>query len=292
MKKVFLILAIFFFATEVSAANVFISPTEGEGVEPHMKATIDSLVKSFVSKESNQISSTADAADFTLSPKLIRLGNAYFITIDKTKDGRILYTSNMKAAVPEDLDVTAKRVVRSVLTEVKIEDSATVKDVTIQEETQNTRRYQATRQWRFLFGPTAGSNLNGDSNSFFNFGYAWGMDPNYDATVDWKVASVANGGSYSSLMLAMTYYMDIGKHTPYFRAGIGRASGAAGDNTAFIFSDDSFSGWGAQIGAGYKFFRTSSVNVVVEATYDQAFTQTSETKKTPGLMTVGVGMYY
>jgi hypothetical protein len=293
MKKTFLILAIFFCAFSAAADSIYVQPSDGEGVEAYMRTTVDHLVKSFVTRESHSVASSADSADLVLSPKVMKLGNAYFLTIDKKKGGKVLFSSSMKAANAEELDTVAKRVVRSVLNEQKIEDSATVADVTAEEETKNTRRYQATRQWRFLFGPVTAHDLKSEGGySFFDIGYAWGLDPHYDVTLDFKTSGLKEGAYYTGFLLGLTYYSQLGKHSPYYKAGVGRVTAAAADDTAFFISDDSFSGWGGEVGVGYKFFRTSTVNIVVELTHGIAFGKTAESDSSPGLTTIGFGLYY
>lgn len=205
----------------------------------------------------------------------------------------------MKAANIEDMDTVSIRVVRSVLNEEAPSNSAKVTDVTKDEETRGTRRYKATRQWRIAFGPawSNGLSVNGGGTQW-SLGYIWGIDPDYDLKINWSYyvprSTDEDNARFSEFALGMNYFFTQAKHSLFLTIELGYASAAASENnnTVFNFSEDSASGWAVGLGLGYKFFRTSTVNLGLLASYQYLFDKTEKSDQTPRLSSLNIVVYY
>ena len=227
------------------AETVFVKEPPPEGLDPTMRTTVVELVKSSVAQEKGY-SLTGDAknAEIVLIPKVLKLGESYLFTIEKYKGDKLVFATKMKAANADDLDTVSSRIVRSVLKEIKVADTVTVQDVTKDEETRGTRRYQSTRQWKLAFGPSYGQGLNTTSSStYFEIGYVWGLDPNFDLQLSWIGTyfggkNTFSGASFSDFGLGMVYYLSTDKNAFYVSGAIEKASATANqDDAAFLSSD-------------------------------------------------------
>ncbi len=291
-------LLVVLFAAQAHAESVYVQPPQAEGEEAGLRASVYELVKAAVSNESGYtLESNAKDASLTLRTRVLKLGNSFIMSIDKMKGDRVLFTSKMKAANAEDLDTVSARVVRSALNEVRAEGNAQVDDVTEDEVTRGTRRQQATRQWKLGFGPAWGSNLNTDkSGLLFHLGFVWGVDPHWDIDFGFKATGIDKTGSsaayFSEFMLGANYHLTKGKNSPFLTFGLGRGSAGASQPDAFIITDDTANGWALRAGAGVKLFRTSNVNLGIEANHTILMSKTSRTDQTPGVTSLLIAVYY
>lgn len=283
------------FSFSAFAESVFVAPL-GEGDDASLRAAVYSLVRAAVSNEAGySLASNAKDAQLQLAPHLLKLGSSYIVTVDKLKGERVLFTAKMKAATVDDLDTVSARVVRAALAETKAEATAQVDDVTEHEVTQGTRRQQATRQWKFGFGPAWGSNLNTNKSGLvYALGFVWGIDSDWDVDIAFRGSGFDDTGAFTEFLIGSNYYLTRGKYAPFVTAGVGRGSAVVSKANSSLFnpSDDIASGWMARVGAGYKFFRTSNVNVGIEANYSTLFATTSRTGNTPGVTTLLLSVYY
>ncbi len=292
-----LALLIVLFAANAQADSVFVQTAQAEGEEASLRGTVQELVKAAVSEQSGySLASTAEGADLVLRPRILKLGSAYILTIDKIKADKVLFTSKMRASNAEDLDTVSSRVVRSVLKEVRAESNAQVDDITEDEVSRGTRRHIATRQWEIGFGPAWGTNLNTEKSGLvFHLGFVWGVDPQWDLDLSFRATGIDGKNSssayFSEFMIGTNYHFNKDKNAPFITAGLGRATAGVSDS-AIILNDDTANGWAARVGAGMKFFRTSTVNLGLEANYTFLLAETSVSKKNPGVASFLVSVYY
>lgn len=291
-------LLVVLFAASAQAESVFVQTPQTEGEEASLRSTVQELVKAAISEQSGySLAANAEGADLVLRPRVLKLGSAYVLTIDKLKAGKVLFTSKMRASNAEDLDTVTSRVVRSVLNEVRAEGNAQVDDVTEDEVTRGTRRHVATRQWKIGFGPTWGNSLNTEKSGLaFHLGFVWGVDPHWDLDLSFRATGIEGKNSsdayFSEFMIGTNYHLNKNKNAPFLTAAIGRASAGVSSNTAIVFNDDTANGWAARVGAGMKFFRTSTVNLGLEANYTHLFAETSVSKQSPGVTSFLISLYY
>lgn len=275
------------------AASVFVKDVSGEGADPVLRKTVTELVRTSVTQVSGfSLSNSANGADLFLQPKLLKLGDAYILSIEKLKGEAIVYSAHLKAAQLNEIDIVGGRVVRAVLLETQTKMAASVEDVTQNEEINSNRRYQATRQWRFGFGPSFGQNLNtSTSGAALELGFVWGVDPLYDVQINWLGGDLGKSGAFSDINLGMRYHFNTQRHALYAIGGVGRGGATVNDEASGL-SNDSATGWTLNAGMGYRLFRTSTVNIGFEARYHYLTADTSASKQRPGLVFLGLSVYY
>jgi opacity protein-like surface antigen len=287
--------------TSVFAASVFVTPPTAEGEDATLRASLYELVKAAVSDESGySLAGSLKEADLTLHPRLLKLGSSYIVSLDKMKGERIVHTAKMKAASAEDIDAVSARVVRAALRETKAAEDAQVGDVTQDEVSKTNLRIQTTRQWKLGFGPAWGDQMNVDkSGILFTLGFVWGIDPNFDLDLGFRTTgfekSGESGAHFTEFLIGTNYYLTRSRNAPFLTAGVGRTSASVSipDSTSILnTSDDTINGWSVRVGVGYKFFRTSTVNLGVEANYSKVFGESTRSKQAPGLTSLALALYY
>lgn len=281
------------FSQSVFATSVFVEKTSGAGIDGASLESTYELVKSALTQVNGyELSSTKTAAQLTLNSKLLKLGDAYILKVDKYQGPKLLYSVKMKASTLSDMDTVASRTVSAALAESSTHRNAQVGEVTAEEETQGTRRYQSTRQWMFSFGPTTSQGLNASKDSVqWNLGYVWGLDPDFDLKVNYAIYTPSGNASFYDFSLGLNYYLTREKNSFFVGGGFGRGS-ASVEKTTNASPDDSASSWTLNAGAGYKFFRTSDVNFAVIFNYAQMTSDTSNSHQTPRMSSLSLALFY
>ncbi|MCB0349551.1 MAG: hypothetical protein KDD38_00110 [Bdellovibrionales bacterium] len=297
MKKYLLAIGLLIASSCALASTVYVETATGTGVDSPSLESVTELTKVAVSENTKfTLTEKKSSADFNIETKLLKLGDAIILTMTKTGKDKKSFTAKLKASGLEDVDVVTSRLVRSVLTEVAPEGKATVTDVTESEQHAGSRRYEATRQWQFGFGPAWSSNLNvGSGGTNWSLGYAWGLDPDFQLALvaDWYSVANSDDANFTDVSFGLDYYFSREKISPFIGADIGRGAAAAAQGCADTWvcvSDDDASGWVVGVTAGYKFFRTSSVNLGIVGRYKYLFDKTSYGN--PDMGSVRLVVYY
>ncbi len=289
-----------FSTTSAFAASVFVQPPVDSDATG-LQASLHELIKAAVSDESGySLTSSAKEADLTLKPRLLKLGSSFIVSVDKMKGERVVFTSKMKAATADDIDAVSARVVRAALRETKATEDAQVGEITQDEVSKTNLRIQTTRQWKLGFGPAYGDQMNVDkSGIMFTLGFVWGIDPNFDLDLAFRTSTFEKSGEsgayFVEYMIGTNYYLTRGRNAPFLTAGFGRSSASVStpNSASFVnLSDDTLGGWSVRVGAGYKFFRTSTVNLGVELNYSKVFGESTRSKQAPGVTSLGIALYY
>jgi hypothetical protein len=297
INNLILVFALFLTFQGAWAETVYVEPTKGASVPDSDRATVEELIRIAVTqiKGHTNVSSPA-SADLSLSSKVMKLGDAYVLSIEKKdKNGKTLFSEKMKAKEMGEMDTVATRLTQAVLENSKVISTADVTNVTQEEETMNTRRFQATRQWIIGLGPGWSSELNSKGGGFtFVLGYLWGLDPDFGVNLSYTINSGPSDddSSFSDFSLGGEYYFSRTKNSPFVGARMGYGSATANDCDLFAIScvEDDASGWSVNGTVGYKFFRTSSVNVAIYGSFFYLFDRTSNGH--PSLSTVQFVVYY
>lgn len=298
MKKIILLTSILF-SINSFASNYFVANPKSKGSTTATVEAVYELFKSAVAgSEDHSLVNTASSADFIVQPKILQMGSTVLVIADKIKNKKVVYSTRMKSKDLSDLDTVVNRLFASIDKEKSIANTAKVNNVTKAEEHQGNRRFQATNQWIFAFGPAWSNNLNSKkAGSFFEFGYLWGLDPNFDLKLTWSYFlpdGSSDSARYTSALLGMNYFFDLEKHSPFLTTSVGYTNAAAhdGGNSILDLSDDKAEGWGVDVGLGYKFFRTSSVNIATSINYSHLFDKTKVSDKNPGLTRLVISIYF
>lgn len=281
------------------ADRYFVEGTRGSNVPEGDRETVTELVRLGVSEGGrNSVAKDENDAQWTLSPTLMRLGDAYVLSLQKkNKAGQTVYSEKMKATTMSEMDMVASRLTRAVMSGTSFGETADITNVTKEEETMHTRRVNATRQWAFGLGPGWTSNLRSSGGGFtFLLGFLWGIDPDFSINLSWTINSGRkdDDASFSELSLGGEYYFTRSKHAPFVGARLGYGSARVNHDNCNILqigcTEDRASGWAGTLNAGYKFFRTSTVNAAVIGGYSQIFDRTS--LGSPGLTTLQIAVYF
>src|SRR4051812_37136852 len=136
-----LLLPLFAFSNLARASQVFVQFATGTGVSASDLETTTQLVQTAVSEVSaDTVTNDALKADYQLAPKLIRLGGSYILNLSKLKDGKVVYSSQLKAAQMDELDKVSTRLTRSVINGERAASNPRVGEITDQEAKEGTQR--------------------------------------------------------------------------------------------------------------------------------------------------------
>lgn len=248
-----------FFTLSAYASQVYVEKATGSGVNDSDLITATDLISSAVNNVStNTVVDQPNKADFILRPKLIRLGEAYVMSLSKVQDGQQVFSSQLKAAQMDELDKVSQRLTRAVLEGKRAESDARVGEVTNEEAKEGTQRRPARGSAYLSFGGSTFGNLNSSG-----IGYSLGLGYSFDVNrVRLKLMGEANVNGAAFLMsggLGGNYFFSLGDISPYLSADFGL--GAAKIDGGGAFSGELVGGFVAGVGAGVELLRTSSINL-------------------------------
>ncbi|MCB0413238.1 MAG: outer membrane beta-barrel protein [Bdellovibrionales bacterium] len=297
-----LIFIFILFPVSVFAETVYVLETSGKGIDEATLSTMTDLAKEAVVQNSGySVVEDKANADLKVKISLHKLGSSYVVTgVKKSKQDKGLYRTKLKASSIEDMDTVVERVVRSLLEEESTKKNANVDDVTEDEVTRGTRRFEALKQWSFSIGPAWGKDLNTKKTSMaYNVGYNWIVDPQYDISLgfDWFIPEGNNDALFANLAMGVGYYFNKNKNAPFIIGEFGYAWVASSDPSEgglfpSLSSDDKANGFSLGAGIGYKFFRTSTTNIGVVLRHNISLVETSTTKSKPQLTTLALRIYW
>ncbi len=286
MKTLTLFLA-FLFPLTLLADSFFIGPVSGEIANisndqgttsgKEIKSTYRALIKNTLESQGETVTQNKKGADWELSPSILKLGNSFIMSLLKKKNGKVVFAEKLKATTLTDADVVTDRLVLAVVNEEAASKGQTVDKVT-QAETRGTSvKTKAQKQFFFGFGPGAQTAIKGAGQGFYyTLGYLWGLDHQVSLRLNLEGVSAKDTEARMFIVgIGTNYYFNRKKHAPYVLGMLTYGSATAdikNDPTCtFWCSNVSESGFGLSAGGGMHFYRTSSVNFAVEASYNQGF---------------------
>lgn len=247
-------------ATPASAATIFVDQATGSGVTDGDLDTTRALVEHAVGEVgSHEVTEDEDKADFMLRPTLMKLGESYVLGLTQVRDGRIVHSSQLKAAKMDELDKVATRLTRSVIAQEKAKDNPRVGEITDHEAREGTQRRPTRFVSHFGFGGAILSNLNATSD----VGYSFSIGRAWDANV--AMIKLVGHGDFSGSAWMLTagiggnYFFTMTDIAPYVTADFG--AGAAKIDGGGVLSGETVGGFAFGGGAGVQFLRTSSINL-------------------------------
>lgn len=281
------------------ADRIWVEVVRGGSVSDSDRESVEELIKIAVPEGGkHSVVSKPAESDWTLSPSLMKLGDAYVLGLQKKdKSGKVVFSDKMKAASMSEMDTVASRLTRAVLSQTAVEATADVTNITEQEEKSGTRRFQATRHWVIGIGPGWTGNLRSSGGGFtWLLGFLWGVDPHYAINLSGTFNSGPKNdeSSFSDFSLGADYLFSRARHTPFVGARLGYGSARMNHDGCNLISlgcsQDRASGWSGTVNAGWRFFRTSTVNAGLVATYSLLFDKTSA--GSPSLATLQIAVYF
>jgi hypothetical protein len=241
------------------AAQVYVEAATGSGVSPGDLETATELVKSAVPQVSPEsVSEQPNQAAFTLRPRLLRLGQAYVLTLAKIRDGQVVYSSQLKAERMDELDKVATRLTRSVILGESAPATPRVGEITDEEANNGTQRRPVRKAIYLGFGGSEFSHLN-STGVGYSFGAAYSWDTNYVRIKLLGEGDVNGAAFFASGGIGGNYYFSNSDVAPYLSADFG--GGVAKVDGGGVFSGQTVGGFVVGAGAGVELLRTSSVNL-------------------------------
>ncbi|CAM5999559.1 unnamed protein product [Sphagnum balticum] len=241
-----------------SASSYFVQDATTIGLSKDDAATATELIRAAVSENGSQVEESSSKAKFQLRPKLMKLGSAYLLKIDKLEGNKAIFSAQMKAESLEELDRVAKRVTRSVMDEVQASDTSQIEDITQEEMTKNNRRKQVLRRWSLGLGPSFVTNAN-NNGALFGYSIAFNWD---QITSALKIYLDGASGNFIHFGIGGNYYFTKDDITPVVMAQMGYGSSYKNNDPNNPGSNsETTTGFVVGTGVGYQFFRTSSVTL-------------------------------
>ena len=258
MKSLFLSLVVLV-ASPVWADVFFVEPAEGNGVSTEDAMSTTELVRQTVSQLGHELTRIPDEAKLFLVPRVMKLGDSVILTVRKeTSEGKLLFSSKLKANRIEELDLVAERVTRSAINEVSPEKDLRVSEVTETESKKGSFRKPALAGKYFGLGPAWLSQLNsGDMGFYFSAGYAW--DVNFAMVRLSGDFVYSSGAFFSDVSLGLNYFFLDTPVSPFLGADFG--VGFARVNQGGIFNHETVTGFMVGATGGIQLLRATSINL-------------------------------
>lgn len=267
-------------------ATFFVESAGNSHVSESDAATVTQLVKASVGELGHEVVVERSSADFVLLPKLIPLGSAYVVNLEKWKGNKRVYSSKMKSTQFENMDEVAKRLTRSVIMEVPPSGDVRVGEVTQHESDEGQRRRPARQIRYFALGPAGFGNLSASSVGVYIAG-AYAFDLN-EAIIRIRAEGAFGGGAlFADFGLGASYFFSLRDTAPFvgldFGYGISRMS-----NSSVL--GEIANGFVLAPIVGVQLMRTSSVNLEVAGR--AAFLLSRNSIGNPMLFVIRVGLYF
>jgi len=298
----FFILSLLIMAASYGEAKskVFVGNIKPISVPEEDAITVTELVKTSVVEDAQgSLVNTPEDSDYVITGRLVKLGEAYSLTLIKERSTKEVFRTSLKAALMSDMDIVIKRLVRAIDQEVSADKNAGVKDVTLNEEKNQRRRKEVLSQFAFAVGPAATKNMNIDGSSIlWNVGYNYEVDFDWDmhVDVDWLTTNrhSEDDAYYFALNFGVSHFFTDGNMSPFVEGHLGygaaMASTGCSGSSLICSSKDKASGWIVGLGLGMKFFRTATSNfgIVLRGSHMTDETELSHMRPIVGsLMLVG-----
>lgn len=244
------------------ASSYFIEKTQVTGASVEDTASVHELFRTEATHvEGATVAPKASDADYVLHPKIVRLGKALIVVLEKTDPaGKLIYSSQAKAENIEEMDTIATRLVRSVITEVPLKADAQVGDVTANEVKNGTQKKESASFWMLGFGPSL---LGGVGSQGVSYGLTLGYNADIENTASLRIfwdGSFNGQTAYNDFALGGLYFFNEKKNSLFIGADFGY--GIVRDS--FEHRQDGFA---LGFGPGVRIFRTSKVNLEIQARF-------------------------
>lgn len=262
-----------------ASADTFYIDSNPQGSE--VSTTVESLVKTELSVNGHTIVENESNSQWVLRPDTIKLGSTYIVTLSKFQNGKLTYSDKLKSTRLDDLDVVTARLVVGALNNVSASKTRTVDTITDNETKGTTVKTKVTRQSFFGFGPSKVTNLDtSNAGVMLTGGALWGIDHQFSVRAEFTTNNVSKSSAgMSNISIGGQYYFDRKQHAPYAVGSLGYtwAESAEHDtNSSFFRRGKSESGWGIKAGTGMHFYRTATVNIAAELTYNLGLYEVTE----------------
>lgn len=276
----------FLFSGSLFAATFYVERTTGPGLPDSDLETTTELVMQGVSSAGEQIASDTASADFILKPRMLRLGNAYVLSLQKWRKTTLIFSSQLKAATIDELDKVATRVTASVIHGAPADQDARVGQITNYESQEGTQR-RPTRHLSYfgIGGGNLGNLAIGDVGYGFYLARVWDLN---SFAVKLSTDLMFQGSAlWIDGTIGGAYFFSDKDFSPFLGADFGFAVTKTG---VAIANSEVRAGFVLGAEAGVQVFRTREVNL--EVGVKGAFLFQTNSFGTPTLVTGRVGLYF
>ncbi len=274
-KKILIFTSILLSSTFLFAENFYINPVSGVSIDETVKISSFELLVSNFKEQNLELAKKQDAATFVIDTQIIKLGNSYIVTIQKSKEGSVLLSKKMKVASIEELDKAINRLSRSIVLEKDPNQEIRVGEITNEEQNKISKRTESFDFRTFAFGITQFTNLRtptkSSPNIYLGTGYQFDVteqsfihllgELTWRQTSPW--ATMWNAG------LGYGHYFKNSQYAPYFSFDVGYGG-------ALCNGLESQSGLTLGTQLGYGMFRTSTKQLNISARYLHLFKANKE----------------
>lgn len=257
----------------VASADTFYveEPRQNSGAS----VAVERLVKNELLARGHTVVEASAGSQWVLVPDTIKLGQSYLVSLTKLNDATVVYSDKLKSTSFDNLDIVTARLVSAALNNLPSDKSITVNTVTDDEVIGTTLKTKVTRQTYVGYGPSKSVNLDtSNSGVAFTAGALWGVDHQFSIRAGYTTNNVSSSpADMTGVSIGGHYYLDQKQHSPYAIGSLGYTWAEAHDTVSdFTFSrvGEADSGWSIEGGAGMHFYRTASVNIAAELTYNQS----------------------
>lgn len=278
-----------------AADSYFIEDVRGESSA--YADTFKELIRGELRAQKQTVVNSLDQSQWTLEPSFLKLGEDYVFSLSKIKNGHVVHSQKLKSSNLNDLDDVTERLVKSLVKNQSVDLVSTgqTEDLSVMSQAEKA---DVERQFYLGFGPGALSGLEASGGAVsLTAGYLWGLDSNFGLRLGLDWTGATGDADVLNLGLGGQYYLNLQKHAPYLLGlvGFSWAEAEARDpsectNLPLSCDGDDKTGWSTQLGAGVHFFRSSKVNLALEAAYTLNFYQINGS--TPGVFTGRILLYW
>lgn len=140
------------------AESVFVKDTVAVGLEKSAEKSESEIVTTLVSNAVTESGIYPRAlawkdAQILLQPKLMKLGQAYILTLSREKNGIIDFSSSLRAETFDEMDKIALRLTQAVLQGINVNETVRIDNVTANEAIAGTEKKASRQSQIFTMGP-------------------------------------------------------------------------------------------------------------------------------------------
>jgi hypothetical protein len=295
------------FANSSRAATYFINDAVIEnGVSAQDGRAATTLVKNAVAgRYGDAVVNDQSRASYTLQPRLMRLGESYILTVEKSRGDETLFAAQTKISRIDQLDQAARSMANEAIEEPSGKNSKLVQIVVDPRARQGNGSTSGTTMkpdgadiygttpelsdqgrkvsyWTLGFGPTFATRLKDDSVMYnFSAGRVWDINPKAEIKLigEANLSSGDRSAKLFNLGVGPNFFLpEMSADTaPYLTADIGYGVAENADG-------DTANGFSIGAGAGFQFFRTTQTTMDLVVRYTTVLDTVGRGEKNPSVL--------
>ncbi|MCK4576326.1 hypothetical protein KAU34_07955 [candidate division WOR-3 bacterium] len=240
-------------------------------------------------------------ADKVVYGTISKLGEKYIISafVVKVSSKSIVFQDRITATSAEDLDITSKRLAKSIATGKKVAKTAEIGAIT-EEETKEPRRRTSfyTGGIKFGWGLPLGGDSYGGVNSLISYdAIGWYETPNFMVELMFGISRSSGYTFFDTTVSASEFYPEIsifyllskGDFCPFVGGGMGMRFLTIEKD---FFDMETATALGINLGGGIILFRTYDFRIVLDGRYSINFADLPTYGGPHSLLKISFGVTY